>query len=88
MASPGSECFRVMFKMQETVSTSSRIVRLLDVGSKRSELAVYLARRLRFEDEYYSISCEPIQIKDVYTFTNAEIGVRTNEISSLKELGQ
>lgn len=67
----------------------SAIVRLLDVGNKRSELAMYTARQLRFEDDcVLSISCEPIQIKDVYTFTNAEIGVRTNEISSLKELEQ
>ncbi len=51
---------------------------------------MYQARRLRFEDDcVLSISCEPIQADDVYTFTNAEMGIRTDEISlSLKELEQ
>jgi len=51
---------------------------------------MYTAHRVQFEDDcVLSISCEPIQINDVYIFTNAEIGVCTDEkASSLKELEQ
>ena len=76
------------FKKPETLSTFSGPVRLLDVGSKWSERPIYTARRLRFEDDcVLSISSEPIQINDVYTFANAEIGVRTDEKINAERTG-
>ena len=39
-------------------------------------------------DCVFSISCEPSQIDNVFTSTDAEPGVRTNEIFCSKELEQ
>jgi hypothetical protein len=86
-ASRSVEGFRVMVQQAKKLSTFPGRIRLLFVGiNNRPRSSMYKARRLRFEyDGDSSICCEPIQINDVYTFTNAR-GVRTDEQSlTLKE---